>query len=226
MRKRILLIIGVAAVALACIIAFPSRRPTEPTYAGDTLTRWVCRHEQKDSSGDAEKAIRTMVSNSLPQIAELANYDPTARRMRYQRFVLKLPAPARNSLLLRPLVQRLWNPTDHRDESAALSALGIARPAATNTVKMLLDFVRTNGPACCVRSAKALEALDEPPVPLLTNLALNPFAGPQLRRAAIIDLESYTNEPPAFAFLTNLLQDPDRQIQAAAAEVLAPLLYQ
>jgi HEAT repeat protein len=176
-----------------------------------------------------------MVSTSLPQIAELANYDPTSRRERRTRLILKLPAPVRNCRLILPL----WDPRspkdpilfrDNRDKyaSAAIEAICIAGPAATNAVPMLLDLVRTNGPACSQRAVRALNiiTLETVTVPILTNLALNPLAGPMRRRIAIQELKRYTNDPAAFAFLTNTLQDPDRQIQAAAAEVLAPLLYQ
>ncbi len=103
--------------------------------------------------------------------------------------------------------------------------LMILGPAASNAIPELARLASsTNRSGPQIRAIRVLEAIGPSAACALADVATN--RNSTVRREAIWALKPFTNNPTAFAVLTNALEDPDVHVQATAGEVLADLLYQ
>jgi hypothetical protein len=225
MRKRYGLLAIACGVLLAIALAFWLTTEREPLYEGKDLSHWARRWSECYRGSPAlphvQAALVALGTNRLDLLVCRVSYDPQHDTL-IKAFNLFPSGNLRARTYSRTLGMMLSRRSRRADDAQlALRALGQAAAPVVPQLSKLLD----NGAP--IPAERALELL-----PFLGDEGLSAIAS----RAALTNnprhfqliqaLAVRTNFPPAFAALTNALNDPDPNIREEAANILSGRLFE
>jgi len=219
MGKRGATLLATAGFAALVAIVSVSTSKREPSYQGRLLSEWL-RTWDTNSAGDsshdtilapeAERAIRYIGSNAIPQLLRWISYEPSGLKEPINQLAVRF----RNRPIREFLARHSWRASD---AEIGFSVLG---PQASSAVPELTRLAITSSAEGrnhrCIRS---LAAIGQEGIPGLITVATNARA---LGRAyAINQLGRCSRDlQTAMAALLICLNDIDDPVAAAAADVI------
>ena len=205
--RRRLIWLAAAAILVFGGLLFIWLRPTEPSYAGRSLSYWVRRtyHPDPNISAKAEEAIRSIGTNALPTlIGWLSERDPPWK-LAYNNRVMEMFGLDWYRAEPFLLGRRTWNAT------YALRIIGpIAKPAIPALIDNMTNFpLSASSPSSY---AIALEQIGPETLAPLTKALTNPDQN--VRRYAIDALAiRWTDIAPVVPDLIGLLPSYDPELK-------------
>jgi hypothetical protein len=216
--RRILLIIP-ASIILFTLLSVPlwPKQPEEPEYRGLKLSQWLSvRKFQSVPPETTADALEHFGSNALPFMLRWVRYQPPAWRYKLDTWISRWPKPLskKGSPAWVRIDQSKWLLA--RDTAFAFGALHVSQQkiAIPELTQLAL---RGNQNA-----ALALEYMRPFSIPALVELVRARKVPRRIHILRLIILDDIgTNNSPVIPILIDCLHDPDPQLAAAAAEMLA-----
>jgi hypothetical protein len=228
-RRTILIALALAAAAVFAVLL---ARAGEPSYNGHRLSSWVKLLSPRNlqdfgpgcrKTGEAEEAIRSMGTNSLPYLVKWLSYQggPTPVRDAVKWGIAKCPRLGK----IKALRAWAWFDTkDVRGDGAAL-AFQFLRPTASPAIPSLLQVATKPGNTTPqFRALYALVDIGPPSLSALVSIITNRTVNPMVRDRAAESL-GYFGPSAEFALpeLLIALQDQDSCVASGAADALGML---
>ena len=200
--------------AIACLVAVPSARCSEPSYNGKPLSEWLLVLKERHAfelidEADAQEAVRQIGTNGIPTLLDLLGVHD-------ERSAKKVLSKLHNKDLT------AWFKYDENPDSGAKSLRDLALDGfsilGTNAECAVPQITKVS--AYSDEAARALLAVGPKGFSALTNALNGPNAG--IRDIVIRTLGNRGGGDPEMIkqFLVNALKDPDISVRMDAAAIL------
>lgn len=233
--KKLLALIGCLLAVVSLLVI--ARRQPEPIYEGSTLTYWANRYARAYSQSqraflplsnvgyvgvdvEAEKAIKTIGTNALPQILKWLHFeqDHFSVRLFYSLGLSRLPVPLRNWVH-----QLAFSESAQSHAQSAFYVLQILGPQASLAASDLLGLCNNPAePDTAYRSFAALGALGTNALPQLMQVLRkpnHPYRGAAVRQVEDI-LRHTSRSSLQLPMLLQCLQDRDSSLVVLVSQLL------